>query len=61
MKIEITQEQHQSLVDLLNEVVTLYGHEVAALLAQPAALPLGLERLEQFRKASELFAVVTRY
>ena len=58
-KIELTPEQAQTVMDLLNQLVDLYGHEAGVLgnYLAPVAQELLEARLDAIGKAQEIIAV----
>ncbi|MCI9118804.1 MAG: hypothetical protein HFF32_03980 [Flavonifractor sp.] len=59
-KIELTPEQAQTVMDLLNQMVELYGHEAGVLgyYLAPVAQELLEARLDAIGKAQEIIAVL---
>ena len=58
-KIELTPEQAQTVMDLLNQLADLYGHEAGVLgyYLAPVAQELLEARLDAIGKAQEIIAV----
>lgn len=61
MQIEISQNQHQQLIDFLAESVSLWQHEAATLLKYRAGRELGLEKLAQAEQAMALFTHLAKF
>lgn len=59
-KIELTPEQAQITMDLLNQLVDLYGHEAGVLghYLAPVAQELMEARLDAIGKAQEIVAIL---
>lgn len=59
-KIELTPEQAQTAMDLLNQLVDLYGHEAGVLghYLAPVAQELMEARLDAIGKAQEIVAIL---
>jgi len=61
MKIDLTPNQHQFIVDLLAEFVSHAHRDAAVLLRYPEGQRSGAEKLAQAKQAIELFAHLTQY
>ena len=61
MTIELSQAQHQQLIDFLAEAVSLWQHEAAVLLRYQAGRELGIEKLTQAEEALSLFEHLAKY